>query len=84
MSKSKAYSDEEQSIIDTPPTSPDSNDSSKSEEGLSNKEAAKIASRAFGYIQRSIELLGKDSNKLAGAVSPFRVVLCNFIKERFQ
>ena len=69
MSKTRVYSDEEQSPIDSPPSSPPSDDSSKSEDGLTSKEIAKIASKSFGYIQRSIELLGKDSTRLAGAVS---------------
>lgn len=53
---------------DSPPSSPKEN---KEYDNLSQKEVAKIASKSFGYIQRSIELLGRDSTRLAGAVRHF-------------
>ncbi len=33
-----------------------------------NNDTIKLASKAFGYIKRSVELLGKESTRLAGAV----------------
>lgn len=47
-------------------STPDSPTDAK-ENVLTGKELTKAASKAFGYIQRSIELLGKESTRLAGA-----------------
>ena len=66
ISDKKFHSDEEHSVIDTPPSSPFSGETN---DGNSKRELAKQATKAFGYIMRSIELLGSNSNRLAGAVS---------------
>jgi hypothetical protein len=57
------------SSVENLPSSPreiDGKDPSPKDEFF-DKDTIKLASKSFGYIQRSIELLGKESTRLAGA-----------------